>query len=466
MTNKTYEGFFEAHPYCNALRTVEIEETTVFTDHPKYALAVQVLRNHLQQYPQLSFAELFEHFANGTGQLSLLGEVIPFAYLAKSNKAYHAPDKFETFTALNKNVDKEFQPNALTGSLFFLCTPDNEHPTEYFCIELVSMSNKSGETFYIDMENGAAHIGFNVGHNLPICWAQSTTRVDGVTAKHALFNALLYQFQYIFQNSRSIEEITKWIEDFKHIADYTGAEIGLNFYQELHRTLNNSLYGNLDATMQNEHIVGLFGDRFNFISSLVKPYPRANEHTKHILLANFGVDYAHPEHGFKHRFCPELNFSYNLTQFHQSEFSLNHCFSDAIKQLEIAKKSSPECDMELWAIIYGESGTYAVRSSEFQILGMSIKNAIDELLLNKKDNLIVQDFIAQLPEFERKNINSNFEKYSQKFVEHFATVEHDLRVDYIAKGQVFFVSEITKSQRNIDLATKYAEQWGEMDLAF
>lgn len=466
MTNKTYEGFFEAHPYCNALRTVEIEETTVFTDHPRYALAVQVLRNHFHQYPKLSFAELFEHFANGTGQLSLLGEVIPFAYLAKPNKAYHAPDKFEPFTALNKNVDKDYQPNALTGSLFFLCTPDAEYPTEYFCIELVSVGDKSGETFYIDMKNGVARIGFHIGHNLPIRWAQTSTRFDGATAKHAVFNALLYQFQHIFQNSRSIEEIAKWIEDFKHIADHTGAEIGLNFYQELRHTLKNPLYGNLDATTRNEHIVGLFGRRFNFISSLVKLFPRAKEHTKNILLANFGIDYAHPELGFTHRFCPELNFSYNLTQFHQAEFSLNHCFSYALNQLENARKTSPECDIELWAIIYGESGTYAVRSSEFHILGMTIKNAIDELLLNKKDNLIVQGFIAQLPEFERKKINSNFDEYSQKFVEYFATIEHDLRVDYIAKGQVFFMSEIAKSQRNIDLATKYAEQWGEMDLAF
>lgn len=65
-----------------------------------------------------------------------------------------------------------------------------------------------------------------------------------------------------------------------------------------------------------------------------------------------------------------------------------------------------------------------------------------------------------------KKINSNFDEYSQKFVEYSATIERDLRVDYIAKGQVFFMSEIAKSQRNIDLATKYAEQWGEMDLTF
>ncbi|QIC71771.1 MULTISPECIES: hypothetical protein [Acinetobacter] len=466
MTNKTYEGFFEAHPYCNALRTVEIEETTVFTDHSKYALAVQVVRNHFHQYPKLSFSELFEHFANGIGQLSLLGEVIPFAYLTKPNKAYHGPDKFEPFNVLNKNVDKDYQPNTLTGSLFFLCTPDAEYPTEYFCIELVSVGDKSGETFYIDMKNGVARIRLHIGHNLPIRWAQTSTRFEGATAKHAVFNALLYQFQHIFQNSRSIEEIAKWIEDFKHIADHTGAEIGLNFYQELRHTLKNPLYGNLDSTIRNEHIVELFGSRFNFISSLVRPFPRAKEHTKNILLANFGIDYAHPELGFKHQFCPELNFSYNLTQFHQAEFSLNHCFSYALNQLENARKTSPECDIELWAIIYGESGTYAVRSSEFHILGMTIKSAIDELLLNKKDNIIVQSFIAQLPEFECKKINSSFDEYSQKFVEYFAAIECDLRVDYIAKGQVFFVSEIAKSQCNIELATKYAEQWGEMDLAF
>lgn len=457
MTNHTYEGFFKAHPYCDMLRPVKIEEISVFTDHSKYSLAVQVLRNHFHQYPQLTFGELYDHIAFKRGQLSLLGDVIPFAYLTGPDTAYHSHDQFQMLSALNLNVNTEFQPNSFTGSLRFICTPDAMFPDDTFCIELVAIGEMPGDSYFIDLTNQTAKLGLRIGHNLnPISEHHPNT---AILAKDAVNNALLYQLQFIFRSSRSIKEVQNWIADLNHISKHVCSHIDLDFCKSMHQVIREN---------SEELMMNTIGERSDFLwnAAHADQSKHSEEFIMKSILKDFSLDYAHPERGFLYQFCPEIKLSQDISKYRQSEISDTHCFSSALAKFDAAKNALHNCDIELWAIAYGEHGTYAIRAEDFHILGMSIKHAVDDLLFNKKENLIVQGFIDQLPLNQRNNLFDNFEEYSQKFVEYFAKIENDLRVDYIAKGQVFFVSEVTKSQRNIAQSTEFAEQWGEMDLAF